>query len=85
MQNILDMQRIMIVGGPGVGKSTLAQLLSAKLNLPIIHMDHFFWASNWVQRDKDEVTQLARVAAAGPRWIFEGTHARTWPKGAPSV
>jgi adenylate kinase family enzyme len=72
------MNRIMIVGGSGVGKSTLAHFLSVKLQLPIIHMDHLFWAPNWVQRDKAQVIQMARAAADDPSWVFEGNHSGSW-------
>ncbi|MEL6615862.1 MAG: AAA family ATPase, partial [Bacteroidota bacterium] len=33
------MQRVMIVGGPGAGKSTLARRLGEATGLPVIHID----------------------------------------------
>lgn len=44
------MQRVMIVGGPGSGKSTLTRSVGAKLKLPVFHMDQIHWQENWVER-----------------------------------
>ena len=46
--------RIMIFGRPGSGKTTFAYELSKKLNLPLYHLDKYFFTANWVQRDYQE-------------------------------
>lgn len=69
----------MIMGAPGSGKSTLAFAMSGKLGLPIIHMDHFYYAPDWVQRPDDETTRMVLSAIEAPEWIFEGNHSRTAP------
>ena len=46
-------KRILIIGCAGSGKSTLAKKLSKKLQLPIIHLDKYFWGENW-DRPTDE-------------------------------
>jgi len=33
------LERILIIGGNGCGKTTLAQTLASKLELPLIHLD----------------------------------------------
>ena len=50
-------KRILIVGTTASGKSTLAQTLSAQLNLPHINLDALHWGPNWTKRDsfEDEV------------------------------
>jgi len=41
------MERVLIIGGNGCGKTTLAQKLASKLELPLIHLDVLYWRDNW--------------------------------------
>ena len=38
------MQRILIIGCGGAGKSTLARALGEKTGLPVVHLDQIWWA-----------------------------------------
>lgn len=78
MTDLSGVKRIMIVGGPGAGKSTLVQQLAKLLGLPVIHLDQLFWRPGWVQRDQPEVIRLVQDKADKPSWIFEGNHSRSW-------
>jgi len=71
-------KRIMIVGQPGSGKSSLARALGELTDLPVIHIDKIHWQPGWVERSKAEKTRLCREAEQGERWIFEGGHSATW-------
>lgn len=62
----------MIVGQPGSGKSTLARLLGARTGLPVYHMDHIHWLSDWIERPRSDKLALAREIQARDVWIFEG-------------
>lgn len=73
------MRRIMIVGQPGAGKSTLAARLSAQTGLPAIHIDKIHWQAGWIERSKADKTRLCCEAEQQSRWIFEGGHSATWP------
>lgn len=73
------MKRIMIVGQPGSGKSSLAQALGQRTGLPVVHIDKIHWQPGWVERSKAEKTRLCREAEQQDRWIFEGGHSATWP------
>lgn len=72
------MKRIMIVGQPGAGKSTLARGLGRRTGLPVVHIDHIHWQSGWVERDRACKTRLCHEAEAREAWIFEGGHSATW-------
>ncbi|MCB1082117.1 MAG: hypothetical protein KDK63_03115 [Chlamydiia bacterium] len=47
------MKRIVIIGNPGSGKSTLGRHLAQKLGYPLADLDDFYWLPNWTERPKD--------------------------------
>ena len=71
------MERIMIIGCGGAGKSTLARQLGAKLNLPVVHLDKLFWRPGWEQISREEFDRLHREALAQEKWIIDGNYDRT--------
>lgn len=66
------MKRVMIVGGPCSGKSTMAVGLGQITGLPVFHMDHVHYKAGWVEREMDEKLRLAAQIHARDRWVFEG-------------
>jgi adenylate kinase family enzyme len=72
------MKRIMIIGGPGSGKSTLGRLLADKTGLPLYHMDHIHYRPGWNERTAEEKDVLCHQVHMEDRWIFDGNHSRTF-------
>jgi adenylate kinase family enzyme len=66
------MQRIMIFGRPGSGKSTYALKLQQKLGLPLYHLDRYFFIDNWVERDEQEFLALQKELVDQDAWIIDG-------------
>ena len=71
------MERVIIIGCGGAGKSTLARQLGEKLNLPVVHLDKLFWKPGWEQISREEFDRLHREALAEERWIIDGNFDRT--------
>ena len=74
------MERVMIIGCGGAGKSTLARQLGEKTGLPVVHLDKLFWHPGWVESTKDEIDEKIMAAIAEPCWIIDGNYNRTLPK-----
>lgn len=72
-----DINKIAIIGGPGTGKSTLANNLGRKLNLPICHLDSINYFGNWVERDKKERDNIILQKVSEPKWVMDGTYNST--------
>ena len=71
------MQKIAIIGSCGAGKSTLARSLGAKLNLPIIHLDAYYWKSGWQETEPDRWLKVQQELMKGDRWIIDGNYGGT--------
>jgi len=71
------MQRIMVIGCCGAGKSTLSKKLHQLLHLPLIHLDRYYWKPNWVETPNEEWDSIVTNLAAKNTWIIDGNYGRT--------
>lgn len=72
------MNRILIIGCSGGGKSTLARVLGERLDLPVTHLDVLWWKPGWVESSYEEFRPKVEAAVARDRWIIDGNFAKTF-------
>lgn len=66
------LNKIMVFGLPGSGKSTFATKLAQSLKLPIYHLDKHFYVENWVERDYQEFLDIQQSFVNQSRWVIDG-------------
>ena len=68
--------RIVIFGPSNSGKSTLAEALSRKLDIPAVHLDqlHHTPHTDWVPRPQHEFHAPQREAMSGNAWVMDGNY-----------
>ncbi len=74
------MKKILIIGCPGAGKSTLARWLSAKTGLPLYHLDMIWHRPDRTTVTREEFDEKLAEILAGERWIIDGNYSRTLPR-----
>lgn len=67
-----DMERIVIVGPGGAGKSRLAQTLDERCDLAVTHLDRLFWREGWTEAPLDVSVPALTAVVAGDRWVLDG-------------
>ena len=67
-------QRILIIGSPGAGKSTLANRLSEIVRLPVIHLDNQYWQAGWRRPPTAAWAEKLAELLARDRWIMDGNY-----------
>ena len=77
------MQRILVIGSPGAGKSTLASRLAGRLNLPLIHLDREYFGPGWTMPSKEQWRERVKALAAQPAWVMDGNYASTFDLRVP--
>jgi len=68
------MQRILVMGSSGSGKSTFARRLSAITGIPMVSIDALYWQPGWVEPDKAAFDEKLTEAVRQPRWIMDGNY-----------
>jgi adenylate kinase family enzyme len=68
------MEKIVIIGSPGAGKSTLARNLHSILNVNVIHLDRVFWESGWKEKPRETRIDILHQIVQEKQWIIEGTY-----------
>ncbi len=69
--------RILVLGSAGSGKSTLSQILGTSFKLPVIHLDRYYWKPNWIPTPNEEWDQLLEQLCNEEQWIMDGNYSRT--------
>lgn len=71
------MNRMMIIGCAGSGKSTLAKQLGQILQLPVCHLDYYYWKPGWVPTPPEEWDSFQETLVQEEQWIIDGNYNRT--------
>jgi len=71
------MDRIVIIGCGGSGKTAVANWLAAGLGLPVTHLDVVFYDEQWNALPQEEFAALQQDLVAAPRWVIDGNYAST--------
>ncbi len=74
--------KLFIIGAAGSGKTTLAKLLSERLDIPAVNLDDLFWNNSLDgygnRRDETERNALFEAVLRNDSWIIEGAYVE-WP------
>ena|SRR3989344_8757273 len=72
------MERILIIGLNGSGKSTFANKLGKKLNLEVTHLDKIYYEPGWKHiQTKEEWRQTIAELVFKEKWIIDGQYSST--------
>jgi adenylate kinase family enzyme len=67
-------RKIAIIGCAGSGKTTLALELKKKLNLPLYHLDQYYWKPGWQRGDLETFSKIHDALCEQDEWIIEGSY-----------
>jgi adenylate kinase family enzyme len=68
------MDKIVIIGSPAAGKSTLARDLGSILHINVVHLDRVFWEPGWKEKPRDKRIGILQQIVQEKQWIIEGTY-----------
>ncbi len=69
------MKRVLVLGCPASGKSTLARVIAADTGLPIVHLDRIYWRSGWIESSEEEFRARLAIEIEKEAWIIDGNYA----------
>jgi adenylate kinase family enzyme len=70
-------ERVLVIGSPGSGKSTMAAEIARRTGLPLIHLDQHYWRAGWIEPDDETWAGQMQALAAGERWVMDGNYGGT--------
>ena len=80
LHSISDMERVLVIGCPGSGKSTFARKLQEITRLPLCYLDLLFWNKDKTTVSKEEFDKRLDKVLQKDRWIIDGNYSRTMAK-----
>ena len=74
------MNRIIVIGCPGAGKSTFASKLASETGLPLYYLDMIWHRADRTVIGREEFDKCLDKLVKEDEWIIDGNYARTLPK-----
>ncbi len=66
--------RVLVLGPPGGGKTTLARELATRTGLPLLDLDDHYWLPGWRRPSGAEWLAAQQELVARPKWIMSGNY-----------
>lgn len=71
------MKKVIIIGCPGSGKSTLSRAIHEKTGIPLYHLDMMFWNADRTTVEKQVFLDQLSAAMEQDAWIIDGNYGST--------
>ena len=71
------MRKIIVIGCPGSGKSTLSRELHSKMNIPLYHLDMMYWNPDKTKVKKSVFLNNLSDILEKDSWIIDGNYGST--------
>ena len=68
------MEKIIVIGCPGSGKSYFSKILSEKINIKKYHLDLLFWKENWTPTPRNEFIEIIKNILKEDSYIIDGNY-----------
>lgn len=73
----INMQKILVIGSGGAGKSTFSRRLGKILNIEVVHLDTLYWNPGWIETPKLEWRRIVEELLKRDSWIIDGNYSGT--------
>ena len=71
------MKKIIVIGCPGSGKSTLSKELHRRTGLPLYHLDMMYWNADRTNVEKNIFLERLSAVLEEDEWIIDGNYQST--------
>ena len=71
------MDKIVIIGSPGAGKSSFARKLHNILNIKVYHLDRLLFRPDWGKKPRDTRIDIIQDLVRERQWIIDGNFLNT--------
>ena len=71
------MKRVIVIGCPGSGKSTVSRALHNKTGIPLYHLDMMYWNSDKTTVEKSMFLERLSAVLKKDEWIIDGNYGST--------
>lgn len=71
------MNRIIVIGCPGSGKSRFSRALHNSTGIPLYHLDMMYWKADKTTVEKSVFLERLRAVIEKDRWIIDGNYSST--------
>ena len=71
------MKKIIVIGCPGSGKSTVSRTLHNKTGIPLYHLDMMYWNADKTTVEKSVFLELLSAVLEKDEWIIDGNYGST--------
>ena len=71
------MKKVIVIGCPGSGKSTVSRTLHNKTGIPLYHLDMMYWNTDKTTVEKSVFLERLSAVLEKDEWIIDGNYGST--------
>jgi len=72
-----ELKKIIVIGCPGSGKSTISRALHNKTGIPLYHLDMMYWNADKTTVEKSMFLERLSAVLEKDEWIIDGNYGST--------